>query len=173
MIWPVHPDIRRCRDGLERAIRGLTAEVAESRTAGGGWSVADILEHLDLSYVQTGEGVARLLHRGPPQPGRRTARHWVGRLVVVRFGHLPAGRRAPDAVVPRGARFAATAAVIGPHLMVMDQRLREAAERFGSRRPVMNHPILGPFSINDWRRFHWVHTRHHLRQIATRAPKRS
>jgi hypothetical protein len=59
--------------------------------------------------------------------------------------------------------------VIDPHLLVLDQRLKDVARAFGSRTPVLNHPIMGPFSVNDWRRFHWVHTRHHLRQIRIKA----
>jgi hypothetical protein len=59
-------------------------------------------------------------------------------------------------------------AVIEPHLMVLDQRLKDVARAFGTRRPVLNHPLMGPFSVTDWRWFHWAHTRHHLRQISAR-----
>ena len=162
----MHPHLLRCRADLDAVIRDLSPSQAESPTSReGAWSIAGILEHLDLAYSLNAAGIGRLLEQGTPHPGRPTARQRIGRLVVVTLGHFPAGRQAPDTVRPRGRRFAETAAVIGPHLMVLDQRLLEAADRFGARRPILNHPILGPFSVSDWRRFHWVHTRHHIRQI--------
>jgi hypothetical protein len=29
----------------------------------------------------------------------------------------------------------------------------------------LDHPILGPFSIAQWRKFHLVHGLHHVKQI--------
>jgi hypothetical protein len=49
----------------------------------------------------------------------------------------------------------------------MDTLLLRAIERFGTG-PVLDHPILGPFTAADWARFHRVHTRHHCRQIDER-----
>jgi hypothetical protein len=37
--------------------------------------------------------------------------------------------------------------------------------KFGSRIKVLDHPILGPLSIDQWRRFHLVHGLHHVKQI--------
>jgi hypothetical protein len=51
----------------------------------------------------------------------------------------------------------------------MDLALDGAAARFGARVKLMNHPIIGPLSVRQWRRFHWVHTRHHVRQIIARS----
>jgi hypothetical protein len=51
----------------------------------------------------------------------------------------------------------------------MDVALDEAELRFGPSVPLMDHPVLGPLTIDQWRTFHWVHTRHHARQIGDRA----
>ena len=38
-------------------------------------------------------------------------------------------------------------------------------QHFGSDVKLVNHPFLGPLTSDEWRRFHCVHGRHHLRQI--------
>ncbi len=48
----------------------------------------------------------------------------------------------------------------------MNARIAIAEQLFGSRRRSVRHMILGPLSLAQWRRFHLVHGRHHIRQIA-------
>ena len=33
---------------------------------------------------------------------------------------------------------------------------------------VVDHPILGAFTVDQWLKFHLVHTRHHEKQIRAR-----
>ncbi len=167
MMEAVHPMLERCRKGLRAALEGLFPADAEA-AAGGKWSIANIIEHLDLTYTTNIQGLERRLQRGEPAPRQVTWKQHATRLVVTRLGHFPAGWPAPEAVTPHDRRFAELSVVVEPHLLVLDQRLKDVARAFGTRRPVLNHPILGPFSVADWRRFHWVHTRHHLRQLARR-----
>jgi hypothetical protein len=54
---------------------------------------------------------------------------------------------------------------IGQDLAGMDDAIQRCEQRFGSDLKLVNHPILGPLSAGEWRRFHSVHGRHHLRQI--------
>ena len=56
---------------------------------------------------------------------------------------------------------------VAADLTDMDLALARAADRFGPG-PVMDHPILGAFTVRHWARFHYVHTRHHCRQITAR-----
>jgi hypothetical protein len=71
-------------------------------------------------------------------------------------------------VVPQGRPFADVAAQLFEHLEQLDRCLSEGERVFGATRAVLDHPVIGPFSIADWRRFHWVHTRHHIKQIQVR-----
>jgi hypothetical protein len=48
----------------------------------------------------------------------------------------------------------------------MDTRIRIAEQLFGTHRRSVRHMLLGPMSLAQWRRFHLVHGRHHIRQIA-------
>jgi hypothetical protein len=47
----------------------------------------------------------------------------------------------------------------------MDGIMARCESEFGSHRKVLDHPILGPFSIAQWRKFHLVHGRHHVKQL--------
>jgi hypothetical protein len=60
---------------------------------------------------------------------------------------------------------------IAPELQKMDSGLDDCECRFGARTKIMDHLILGPLTAREWRRFHWVHGRHHARQIRERMGK--
>jgi len=59
--------------------------------------------------------------------------------------------------------------VIFAEIEQMDSGLKECERRFGIKTKLMDHPFLGPLTANQWRKFHWVHGRHHVRQIRERA----
>lgn len=163
----VHRSLEHCRADLRAALASLTPAEAE-QPIDGGWSIAGIVEHLDLSYTRCTDGLVRRLEKGRPLDRRPlTWQQRIGRLVILRLGGLfyPAGREAPEAIRPTGRRFRELDAVIEPHLLVLDQRLKQAALAFGSRTPVVNHPFIGACSVDDWRRFHRWHTKHHLKKV--------
>lgn len=168
----MHRYIEQCRDGLERALAGLSPADAEVST-NGAWSIANILEHLDLTYTKSAAGLQRRLAKGDAPAHSRSARQAVARFVVVTMGYFPHGRKSPDQVVPQGRRFVDVAAGLAGHLLDLDKSLSESERVFGAARSVLDHPVIGPLSVADWRRFHWVHTRHHLKQIADRSVRSS
>ena len=51
----------------------------------------------------------------------------------------------------------------------MDGVLDAMGAAAGTRTKVLKHPVIGPLSVDQWRKFHWIHTRHHARQILERA----
>jgi hypothetical protein len=50
----------------------------------------------------------------------------------------------------------------------MDEIIRRAEQRYGRRTRLVDHPVLGPLTARQWRKFHWVHGRHHVAQILER-----
>jgi len=56
-------------------------------------------------------------------------------------------------------------AEIGPKIAAMDELLTQCENRYGRVTCLMDHPVLGPLTAQQWRKFHWVHGRHHVRQI--------
>jgi len=134
----------------------------------GKWSIAGILEHLDLAYSLNARALERRLASGVPKTSSAGLRQRIGRVLIVRLGYFPPGRESPTGVVPSGRPFADVAREWEGHLVTLDERLSSCESGFGAKRPLLDHPILGPMSVADWRRFHWIHTRHHVRQIALR-----
>ncbi len=160
----MHHYLDRCLSCIEGATAGLT-ETQGRRKDGGRWSAAEVVEHLDRGYTATARGLERCLAADKPllTPGTLSNRFWTG--VVVSLGYFPRGREAPERVVPVGNMSLAEAVDSARRsLRVLDLAAMGASGRFG-RAKVMNHPVLGPLTVDQWRRFHWIHTRHHRRQI--------
>jgi len=86
---------------LESAVVGMSDEQM-SRHLPGKWCAAEVLEHLYLTYTGTIKGFERLLESGQTMAMPSSARQRLRTLVVVGFGYLPAGRKAPRVAQPRG-----------------------------------------------------------------------
>jgi DinB superfamily len=156
--------LERLRQEIESAVTGLSFEQL-SWHAPGKWSTAEILEHLYLTYTGTLKGFARVVDGGRPILSKATWKHRAQALVVLRFNYLPRGREAPPHARPRGLPVEKVRAEVLPKITEMDEFLTECAAKFGRRLKVLDHPFLGPFSIDQWRKFHLVHGRHHAQQI--------
>jgi hypothetical protein len=163
----MHRDLQRCQTLIASATAGLDDARAATRVDGR-WSIAEIVEHLDRTFTGTSKGLERCLQAGAPRVTADTFPTRIRRLWVVTLGRFPSGIPAPRHVVPSGEFLLSDlVARASTHLADMDVALARSVERFGAD-PVMDHPILGPFTAADWARFHYVHTRHHCRQIAAR-----
>jgi hypothetical protein len=159
--------LERVQRELEDAIAGATpGDLAKSPE--GKWSPAQILEHLYLSYMNTNRGIAKCLEKGTPLVTRATLRHRVGTVLVVNFGYLPGGRKAPERTIPRGISPDEVLRSIFPEVLLMDSGFAELERKFGTKTKILDHPILGPLNAGQWRKFHFVHARHHARQIRQR-----
>jgi len=49
----------------------------------------------------------------------------------------------------------------------MDTALLEAEDRWG-KGPIAMHLIMGPLNAEQWRKFHYCHGHHHVRQMLKR-----
>jgi hypothetical protein len=134
----------------------------------GQWCIGEILEHLYWTYTGTIKGCMRLLESGKPQASRASLKNVAQSMIVVGLGYMPAGRKSPAGAQPRGLAAQKVAKEIEAKITEMDGALTECAARFGVRVKVLDHPVLGPFSIEQWRKFHLVHGRHHVKQIRRR-----
>jgi hypothetical protein len=134
----------------------------------GRWSIAEIVEHLDRTYSGTVKGLERCLAAGAPRVSSPTLKSRARTFVVVSLGMFPTGIPAPKHVVPTGALLLSEVlARARGNLEALDVATRAAVDRFGHG-PLMDHPILGPFTPVQWLRFHRVHTRHHQKQMIDR-----
>ena len=84
---------------------------------------------------------------------------------MVTAGHMPGGRKAPAHASPKGMPAEKVVAEIGPKVAAMDAVIAECEIRYGRGVRLLDHPVLGPLTGAQWRKFHWVHGRHHVKQI--------
>jgi hypothetical protein len=156
---------------LERTLAMITSETAGldenalDRHPPGKWNAAQILEHLSRTYSSTAYILDRCVEQGRSKARRRTMRDRIGTLVVVELGMFPTGIEAPPATRPAGLPAGEAVASARASLHALGDAVASADARFGSRIPLANHPLLGPFNLRQWCRFHRVHTAHHMKQV--------
>jgi len=85
--------------------------------------------------------------------------------VVVGLGHMPAGRKAPPIVQPKGLPVEQVQKEIGEKIAAMDAIIARCEARFGRHVKLLDHPILGPLTATQFRELHLVHGRHHQKQL--------
>ena len=147
-------------------LRGIAPEDWH-RAPKGKWSVAQIVAHLatgvDLSssaFEQRKEKFGMLRRSNP---GQAVLRH-----LLLTIGRFPPGRKAGDTTQPPER----------PDAELVSAQFRMGVERFtkminawpeGRQLEVfVKHPYLGDLNLPEWVRFHYVHARHHAKQIADR-----
>jgi hypothetical protein len=86
-------------------------------------------------------------------------------LVVVGFGYLPKGRKAPKTTEPRGLPMEKVRNEVGQKIEAMDAIITQCESRHGASVPLLDHPILGPLTARQWRKFHVLHGMHHRKQL--------
>jgi len=152
------------RTKLMEAIDGMTAEDLV-RHPDGKWSSAEILDHLNQTYRGTIKNCERCLAAGKSGASSdRKSKRWPRR-VTIRLGYFPSGRKSPKQALPRGIPIPQLTTEIFENISRMEKVIAECDSQFGRGKSIAEHPILGPLTASEWRKFHWVHGRHHARQI--------
>ena len=132
------------------------------------WSVAEILEHLTRAYSGTAKGFERCVDKGVSLATGTTIKQRLQQVVLISFGYFPAGREAPKHILPTGELdLGAVLDATRRDLERLDVAAIKTRQRFGGAK-VVDHPILGAFNVDQWLKFHLVHTRHHQKQIHAR-----
>jgi Protein of unknown function (DUF1569) len=156
--------LEELKRALELAVDGMSSEQMSWHPANK-WSAADVLEHLYLTYTGTIKGFERVLQAGKPLGTRASTKQRWRTLVVIGFSYLPSGRKAPTATEPRGLAAEQVRYEVGEMIVAMDAIIAQCEARFGGSARLLDHPILGPLTASQWRKFHLLHGRHHEKQI--------
>lgn len=159
--------LERLRVEIDDAVGSASPE-AMALAPEGKWSAAQIVEHLFLTYKHTNRGIEKCMASGVPAATRAALRHRLASFLVVGFGYIPEGRKAPERAIPRGMPAEEVLQALAGELQRMGAELDACERKFGIRTKIMDHPFLGPLTAQEWRKFHWVHGRHHARQIRER-----
>ena len=167
----MHSKLAQLQNLLSDAIRDMTAGQLAAHPEGK-WSSAEILEHLNFTYVGTIKNLERCLASNRPgASGDRRKNRW-RRWLSTRLGFFPSGREAPERTCPRGTPSEQVTSEIMQNITRMDEVITQCESRFPARAPIADHPILGPLTAAEWRGFHSAHGKHHARQILKLKRKR-
>jgi hypothetical protein len=141
---------------------------AIARAVEGRWSIAHILEHLTLAFAGNTQTLEKALASGEVRGRRPGLTQWLGRTLVIDLGYFPRVK-APERTTPTG-RFPPerSVAAVCEALETLDATLTRASGRFGDEALVANHPYVAGLTVPQWRKFHWRHTVHHMRQVERR-----
>ena len=163
--------LQRALNEIDSATDGISPQQMSWHPAEGKWSACQILEHLSATFETTVGAIRKVVAADQPAAGRATFLQWLSTRVVTDLGYFPSGRPAPAYTLPKGAAPQQVSADIRRHLTAMDAILAEVERRFGAGVKVAAHPILGPFTVTEWRKFHYRHTHHHMKQIQALRPR--
>jgi hypothetical protein len=156
--------LEQLKQALESAVEGMSSEQLSWHPEGK-WCAAEVLEHLYLTYTGTIRGFEKVMAAGKPLATRTSLAHHLRTFVVVVLGRLPEGRTAPANTRPKGMGAETVRSEVGSKIMAMDEILTQCEARFGRGTKLLDHPILGPLTAAQWRKFHLVHGRHHHKQL--------
>ncbi len=148
---------------LQSAVEGMSSEQLSWHPPGK-WCAAELLEHLYLTYTGTITGYERVIKKGKPSASKPSVRHRMLTTVVLGLRYIPR-LKAPGMTEPKGLPLEQVRREIGTKILEMDAIIGQCESRFGRRVKLLDHPILGPLSASQWRKLHWVHGLHHLKQL--------
>jgi hypothetical protein len=156
--------IPRLQEAIASSMRDMSREeMLQPRE--GKWSIAQVLEHLYLTYTGTVKGCERVLAAENPLSPSQTFNQRLKTLVVITLGYYPRGIQAPAQVHPKGIPAEQVVSGIVRQIITMDELLTRCEQRLGKRNKLFNHPVLGALTGEQWRKFHWIHGRHHVQQV--------
>ncbi len=128
-----------------------------------------MIEHLSTTWLLTADAMEDRLRKERPVQTRRTPKQRVAQFMVCDLGYFPRGREAPSITKPAAETASPLdgndlVTRIGTILAAMDSAL-DRMEPVAAGKVALTHPVLGPLTVAQWRKFHRVHARHHAGQI--------
>jgi hypothetical protein len=155
--------LEKLQSALTSAMAGMTSQELSWHPPGK-WCVAEVLEHLYLTYTGTVKGFQRADAAGKSLATAATfAQRW-RTFVLLDIGYFPTGRKAPPVAQPRGLPPEKVVSEFSLKIVEMDEVITHCAGKLGTGK-LLDHPILGPLTAEQWRKFHLVHGLHHAKQI--------
>jgi hypothetical protein len=132
------------------------------------WSIAEIVEHLTRAYSGTAKGFERCVEKGTSLATSTTLKQRLQQFALISLGIFPEGRQAPKHILPTGAiDLGAVIDAVRRDLARLDEAAIRTRDALGDGK-MLDHPIIGALTVDQWLKFHVVHTRHHAKQIVQR-----
>jgi hypothetical protein len=137
------------------------------RTVLGKWSIAQIVRHLAIGIDYSAATLEKRADRKDLKR-RATPKQTLLRHLYLGLGHVKQGRDAPEGTVPE-ERPDPEATLAQFRMGVA--RLETMITAWPEERQLSvfaKNPALGDLNLPEWVRFHFVHCRHHAKQIQAR-----
>jgi uncharacterized damage-inducible protein DinB len=162
-VFAANEEVRR---RLVERVEGLSEEQRGARGADGGWSAADIIEHLSLTERRVTRALEGMLPQAAADGGDYDDKAnnftpfsldtYVERANEQKF-------EAPEYIRPRGVPYGESLA----HLKESRAALERLRPRFDAADLTAQfpHPAFGPLNLAQWLAFIGVHEERHLKQI--------
>ena len=165
----MHPVLKSSLDPLAVQIAEVSLEEAiiPPLPGQGRWCAQQVMEHLILTYEMTSEILCRQLKTGRLPKNRRNLLKFLLRVQTLGFGYMPDGVPAMLSVRPKEFTPQPGTEIARRFLEAaeeMDRLLVESRKRFGIQ-PCGEHPFFGVMRVDEWRRYHSLHARHHESQL--------
>ncbi len=165
----MHPVLKSALEPLAEMVRPLSQEEAQvPPTPGQGrWCAQQVMEHLMLSYELTSAELSKQMKSGRIPRNRRNVLEFLLRVQTIGLGHMPSGIPAIRALRPTDYVAESGAAVAARFLEKaeeMDVLLVSCRKTFGIQ-ACGEHPFFGVMRVDEWRRYHAVHAKHHMSQL--------
>jgi len=154
--------LAQTREGVIRAVRGLSEIQWQFKPASDRWSAAEVLEHIAMTEELVANSILRRIPDAPPPaPGADSRK--VDDMILSQVPDRSHKLRAPEALVPTGKwspnesldRFLAA---YGEIVSVLESN-------HDLRGHIINHPALGPLDGYQWILALSAHTERHTKQI--------
>jgi hypothetical protein len=163
----MNPHLEKCLAIVLDATKGGGDECRVRRDAAL-WSPVEIVEHLTRAYSGTAKGFERCVEKGAPLATGATTRQRLQQFALISLGYFPSGRESPKHILPTGELdLGAVLEAVRRDLARLDQSASRARQALGTGK-MLDHPVLGALTVDQWMKFHEVHTRHHAKQIRQR-----
>jgi hypothetical protein len=159
------------REELAKALSGLNDQQTQLRPGGDAtrWSIQQITGHLRLTYMATETAMDARIAKASATKATPSLLQYAGQFTLITCGYFPRGRQAPDRVTAPTDEAPVSGSVlmaqVADSIAAMSRRIDVAETIFGEKLRGVSHMVLGPLSISQWRRFHLIHGRHHIKQI--------
>ncbi len=166
----MHDDLRKLDTEVTIALRGIDSRNTQATPFAhrDKWSIQQIVEHLLSTYRGSIPAIEARVEKKSATRAKPNLRQRLAQFRIIKLGLFPNGRTAPAAVSPSLPTTVQSgdelAARVSAELKKLDDVTARGEHLFGDRRAVA-HIILGMLSMDQWRRFHLIHGRHHLKQI--------
>src|SRR4030095_520990 len=163
----MHPHLERCLAIVLDAAKDGGAQFSARRDPAK-WSPVEIVGHLTRAYSGTAKGFERCLEKGAPLATAATLKQRLQQFALINLGYFPQGRQAPKHILPTGELdLNAVLDAVRRDLARLDESASKTKQALGTGK-MLDHPILGALSVDQWLKFHVIHTEHHAKQISQR-----